>query len=83
MLGGEISGNQAKNGGGVYSQGESKMKGGTITGNKSDRGKGVMVRGSSATFDWKNGEITANEGTGNAVVTEGGGNFNAHGHTAS
>ena len=85
MLGGTIDGNTADKGGGVYIAPNRNftMTGGTITKNTANRGKGMMVRGSSATFDWKNGEITANEGTGNAVVTEGGGNFNAHGHTAS
>ena len=79
MEGGTIEKNEAYAGGGVLVIGTFTMTGGKITENKSDKGKGVMVRGSgggSATFDWQDGKITKNEGTGDAVVTEGGGNFN-------
>ncbi|QUY17886.1 InlB B-repeat-containing protein [Treponema vincentii] len=89
MEGGTIEENkEAYAGGGVLVGGGGvfNMKGGKITKNKSNRGKGVMVRGDSdgrATFDWQDGEIIDNEGTGNAVVTEGDVNFDNHGHTAS
>jgi len=47
MSGGEISGNKAKNGGGVYvgATGNFIMKGGTITKNKAKNGGGVYVNG--------------------------------------
>ena len=89
MEGGTIEENkEAYAGGGVLVGGGGvfNMKGGKITKNKSNRGKGVMVRGDSdgrATFDWQDGEIIDNEGTGNAVVTKGDVNFDNHGHTAS
>ena len=73
MSGGEISGNKAKNGGGVYVdgslndgypiRGQFTMKGGTITGNTAEiNGKAVFVH--HGDFKWESGQITAN--TGNA-----------------
>ena len=82
MEGGTIEQNKGYEGGGVLVKRTFTMTSGKITNNTSDKGKGVMVRGGSATFDWKNGQITANFGFGAAVVTEEGGSFDAHGHTA-
>ena len=82
MEGGTIEQNKGYEGGGVLVKRTFTMTSGKITNNTSDKGKGVMVRGGSATFDWKNGQITANFGFGAAVVTEEGGTFNDHGHTA-
>ena len=79
MSGGEISGNKAKNGGGVYihaSWRSFKMTGGTIKGNTADKGGGVYVNGSlnggypiRGQFLMKGGTITGNtaETNGKAV----------------
>ena len=63
MSGGEISGNKAKNGGGVYvdgngplnMQGSFTMIGGTIDGNTADRGGGVYSQGSFTMDKEENG----------------------------
>jgi len=70
MSGGEISGNKAKNGGGVYIHASWRyftMTGGTIKGNIADKGGGVYVNGSlnggypiRGQFLMKGGTITGN-----------------------
>ena len=70
MSGGEISGNKAKNGGGVYIHASWRyftMTGGTIKGNTADKGGGVYVDGSlnggyeiRGQFLMKGGTITGN-----------------------
>ena len=79
MSGGEISGNKAKNGGGVYIHAAWRlftMTGGTIKGNTADKGGGVYVNGSlnggypiRGQFLMKGGTITGNtaETNGKAV----------------
>lgn len=80
MSGGEISGNKAKNGGGVYIHASWRhftMTGGTIKGNTADKGGGVYVNGSlnggypiRGQFLMKGGTITGNtaETNGKAVL---------------
>ena len=80
MSGGEISGNKAKNGGGVYIHATWRyftMTGGTIKGNTADKGGGVYVNGSlnggypiRGQFLMKGGTITGNtaETNGKAVL---------------
>jgi hypothetical protein len=62
MSGGEISGNTADYGGGVYVDDSSTftMSGGEISGNTADYGGGVYVDGSSSTFTMSGGEISGN-----------------------
>ena len=79
MSGGEISGNKAKNGGGVYIHASWRhftMTGGTIKGNTADKGGGVYVNGDlnggyeiRGQFLMKGGTITGNtaETNGKAV----------------
>jgi len=65
MSGGEISGNKAKKGGGVYSQGEFTMSSGTITKNTANSdGKAVMLE---HYFNWDGGEIKDNQGSGSVI----------------
>ena len=72
MSGGEISGNKATNGGGVYINcanskyvgTEFNMSGGEISGNKATNGGGVYVHGDSVTkpkFNMSGGKISGNE----------------------
>ena len=70
MSGGEISGNSATKGGGVYidctsdAGTEFNMSGGKISGNKATKGGGVYVHGDSESkpkFNMSGGEISGNE----------------------
>jgi uncharacterized repeat protein (TIGR02543 family) len=85
MSGGEISGNTADLGGGVF--GTFKMSGGTISGNTatSGDGGGVYVTGGS-TFEMSDGEIsgnTATSGSGGGVAVSSGCAFEMSGGTIS
>ena len=83
MSGGEISGNKATNGGGVYVWGDSThepkftMSGGEISGNEADTGGGVYV-GSYGTFTMSGGEITGNNTADNSKT-----NGNVYVYTAA
>ncbi len=75
MNGGEISGNSAKNGGGVCLDGGTfTMENGTVTGNRAENGGGVYV--SSGEFTFRNGEISSNNAS-----QDGGGIFSECGFT--
>ncbi|MDR1215358.1 MAG: penicillin-binding protein activator LpoB [Treponema sp.] len=75
MESGTISGNSAKEGGGVYVSGTFTMSGGTINGNS---GGGVSVSG--GTFTQSGGTISGNSGGG---VSVSGGTFTQSGGTIS
>ena len=91
MSGGEISGNKATNGGGVYINcanskyvgTEFNMSGGEISGNKATNGGGVYVHGDSVTkpkFNMSGGEISGNEAdTGGGVYVGSYGTFTMSG----
>ena len=91
MSGGEISGNSAINGGGVYINcanskyvgTEFNMSGGKISGNKATKGGGVYVHGDSVTkpkFNMSGGEISGNEAdTGGGVYVGSYGTFTMSG----
>jgi len=66
MIGGTISGNTARNGGGVHVNGIFTMSGGTISGNTSRWGGGVVVQ--TGIFTMTGGTIS-----GNSAVLGGGG----------
>ena len=72
IIGGEISGNTAKNGGGVSIAKNLTMDGGTIKGNfASEKGAGVYLY-NSATFNHKQGSIIENKPTDGSVISGGG-----------
>ena len=84
MSGGEISGNKAKNGGGVYIHAAWRlftMTGGTIKGNTADKGGGVYVNGSHNGGYPIRGQFTMLGGTitGNTAETKGNAVFVYHG----
>jgi parallel beta-helix repeat protein/predicted outer membrane repeat protein len=87
LNGGEISGNTAKNGGGVFTteEGEVSMTGGTITGNKAEYGAGVFAGKGSGSFTLKGGSITDNEAefVGGGVYVEKGATYTAEGGTVT
>jgi len=75
MYDGEISGNTANGGGGIYNLGRFSLYGGTITQNTADNGGGVANDGSQAYFTMSGGEITnniASKGGGGLINTMGG-----------
>ena len=72
IIGGEISGNTAKNGGGVSIAKNLTMDGGTIKGNfASEKGAGVYLY-NSATFNHKQGSIIENKPTDGSLISGGG-----------
>ena len=78
LLGGEISGNKAANGGGVYSTGTVIMSGGSINDNTAERGGGVETAG--GTMDMQGGSISSNyAGSGGGVFLSGASSFSISG----
>ena len=79
MSNGEISGNEADYGGGVYVSGSGatfEMSSGEISGNSADYDGGVFVSGSGATFEMSDGEISNNTANyGGGVFVENNGTF--------
>jgi tetratricopeptide (TPR) repeat protein len=72
ISGGDISGNTAYYGGGIFSEGSVTMTGGVISGNSGTGGGGVGIYG--GTFTMSGGAISGNSSSTNAggvVVTEG------------
>lgn len=67
LNGGTITGNSAKNGGGVLAQGAStvNMKGGKITGNKASVGGGGMYISADTTLNMEGGAISNNDSENN------------------
>ena len=71
MFGGEITGNTAKSGGGVYVDGMFSMSGGTIYDNAGERGGGVYVTPNGIFNMSGSAAITGNTGTYGGVYVDG------------
>jgi predicted outer membrane repeat protein len=82
ITGGEISGNRAERGGGVYAYRSTSVSGGTISGNKAEYGAGVYVRTYSS-FTLTGGSISGNEAefVGGGVYVESDSKYTATGGT--